>query len=220
MSLLNFARMTVSGTPGTGSLTLNAAVAPFQSFATAGAVSGRSYSYVIVEGTTKFECGHGTYTSAGTLLSRDTVYDASAGAGTHETFTSACQVYITPLSADFLESFELAISDEATAITVATGVMSWFLPYDFTLTEVFLGLGAAQSSSGAVTADMKQNGTTVFTTKPSVGASQNTSLTGTGSVQAVLAITALSKGDKMTVDVSAAGTGAKGGKLVVIGRRT
>lgn len=99
MSTLNLAKMTVSGSPGTGTLTLGAAVAPYQTFAAAGAVDGATYSYVIQENA-KFECGHGVYTASGTTFSRVTVFDSSAGFGTKENFTSAAQVYSAMLSQD------------------------------------------------------------------------------------------------------------------------
>lgn len=97
---LNRAKMSVSGSPGTGTVTLGAAVTPYQSFAAAGAQNGATYSYVIEEGGTKFECGHGTYTSSGTTFSRDTVFDSSAGFGTKESFTSNAVIYMAPLTQD------------------------------------------------------------------------------------------------------------------------
>lgn len=104
MAVLNLVKMTVTNTPGNAaSFTLGVAVAPYQTFAAAGAVDGASYSYVAVEGT-KFECGHGTYTAAGTILSRDTIYDSSAGQGTKETFTANVQIHCTPLKQDLVDA--------------------------------------------------------------------------------------------------------------------
>lgn len=99
-SWLNRAKMTVSGSPGTGTVTLGSAVAPYQSFSGAGAVDGSTYSYVIEEGSTKFECGHGVYTLSGTTMSRVTVFDSSAGFGTKESFTSAATIFMAPLTQD------------------------------------------------------------------------------------------------------------------------
>lgn len=69
--LLNRARMTTS-TTGTGTVTLGAAVTRFATFGEAGAVNATAYIYLIEDGN-DFETGVGTYTSAGTTLSRDTV---------------------------------------------------------------------------------------------------------------------------------------------------
>lgn len=116
------------------------------------------------------------------------------------------------------ESLILAVSDEVTPLTTGTAKLTYYVPYSFVMTEIFIGNTAA-SSSGLVTVNAKQNGTTVFSTQPSIGSGQNTSLSGAGSVPAVLSITALTKGDKMTVDIAAAGTGATGLKVYIVGHR-
>lgn len=96
-SFLNRAKMSVSGTPGTGSVTLNAAVSGFATFAEAGAADATKYTYVIEDGN-DFEIGQGTYTSSGTLFSRDTVYlsKISGVSGTTKlTLTGSATVAIT-----------------------------------------------------------------------------------------------------------------------------
>lgn len=96
-SFLNRAKMSVSGTPGTGTITLNAAVSQFASFAEAGAVNAAKYTYVIEDGN-DFEIGQGTYTSSGTTFSRDTVYlsKISGVAGTTKlTLTTNATIAIT-----------------------------------------------------------------------------------------------------------------------------
>lgn len=82
-----------STTTGTGTLTLGSAVSGFRSFADIG--NANTTCYVILEASesapTHWEVGIGTYTSAGTTLSRDTVLSNDAGttskinlgAGTH-----------------------------------------------------------------------------------------------------------------------------------------
>lgn len=111
---------------------------------------------------------------------------------------------------------EVAISDEATALTTGDAKITFYAPMDATISEVFTGL-STQSSSGAVTADLNKNGSTMFSTKPSIDASEDTSLTGTA---AVLSTTTWTKGDKMVVDLDAAGTGAKGLKMIIRGTRS
>jgi len=107
------------------------------------------------------------------------------------------------------ESWAFALSDETTAITTGTAKLTAYAPRDATIDEVFTGL-SGQSSSGVVTTNIKKNGTTIFSTKPSIDASEDTSLTGTA---AVLSTTTVTKGDKLTFDIDAAGTGAKGLKV-------
>jgi hypothetical protein len=79
-------------TTGTGTLTLSGAVDGFQSFSVIG--NGNTTFYSIVFGAS-FEIGIGTYTSSGTLLSRDTILSSSNsnnavnfGAGTKNVFVT------------------------------------------------------------------------------------------------------------------------------------
>lgn len=63
-------------TAGTGTITLAGAVSNYQSFAVIG--NGNQTYYTIFHQTlSEWEVGIGTYTSAGTLLSRDTVLSSS-----------------------------------------------------------------------------------------------------------------------------------------------
>jgi hypothetical protein len=74
-------------TAGTGSITLGGAVVGFQTFAAVG--DGNVTYYTIAgQGTSEWEVGIGTYTSSGTLLSRDTVLSSSAGGTTKVTFSA------------------------------------------------------------------------------------------------------------------------------------
>lgn len=142
----------------------------------------------------------------------------SLGALATQSTITASQIS-DPTNIKSLESLEVACSNETTTLTTGTSVVTFWIPYNFTATQVFIANGTV-SSSGVVTTNLKQNGTTVFSTNPSIGASQNTSLSGSGSIAAVLSVTSYNQGDKMTVDITAAGTGAAGLKLILIGHRT
>ena len=96
--LVNRAKMTVSGTPGSGAITLGSAVSGFQTFAAAGVSNGDVVSYVIEDGT-GWEYGQGTYTASGTLLTRTTV-QGSSNSGSAISATSGAVVYITALASD------------------------------------------------------------------------------------------------------------------------
>lgn len=103
-SIFNIARMTVTGTPGTGTITLGSAVSSFLSFADAGVTNAKQVTYVIEDGVNR-EMGRGTYTSAGTTLSRDTVLK-STNAGAKISATSAAEVYIAFAAEDVLSFSE------------------------------------------------------------------------------------------------------------------
>lgn len=97
--LANRAKMTVSGTPGTGAITLLAAAAGFDTFANAGVSDGDTVSYFAEDGDA-WEYGVGTYASSGPTLTRTTVGRSSAGAGTPATLTAGAVVGLTALASD------------------------------------------------------------------------------------------------------------------------
>jgi len=97
--LLNLARMTVSGTPGAGTITLGAAVTGFLSFANAGAVNGAVYRYGIRDGNAR-EVGFGTYTASGTTLTRNLTKSTT---GSLLSLTAAAIVTITPAAEDIMK---------------------------------------------------------------------------------------------------------------------
>ena len=117
------------------------------------------------------------------------------------------------LAAAGTEAFQIAMSDYTTALTTGTGKAGWIVPYNCTINEVFIGLAESQSTSGSVTADAKIGSTSIFSTLPSIDANEDTSLTG---VAAVVSTTALTKGQKVTFDITAAGTGAKGLIMTIV----
>lgn len=113
------------------------------------------------------------------------------------------------------ESIGLACSDETTAIT--TGVKTTYrMPYAFTLTGVRSNINTV-SSSGLVTVDIKEGGSTILSTLLSIDASEKTSTT--AATPAVISDAALADDAEITVEVTAAGTGAKGLKVWLIGHQ-
>ena len=128
--LFSLVEMTVSGTPGTGSITLLAATGNNRfTFAEAGVTNGQVVSYVVRDGT-DIEFGIGTYTTSGTSLSRDTVRASkiSGTAGTTKlTLTSAAVVYIDCAAKD------LDVSD-FTEDTAPDGAADFLWMYDTSAT--------------------------------------------------------------------------------------
>lgn len=91
-------------TAGTGTITLAGAATGFQSFSAIGNANQTYYTIAAQTGT-EWEVGIGTYTLAGTTLSRDTVLASSASgakvtfsAGTKDVFVTYPAGYAVPLS--------------------------------------------------------------------------------------------------------------------------
>lgn len=122
-----------------------------------------------------------------------------------------------PTNVKTTESFLVAISDEVTALTTGTAKVTFRIPYAFTVTAIRASLNTV-SSSGLPTFDVKKNGTTVFSTLLSINASAKTSVGAT--TPAVISVPSWADDDEITVDITIAGTGAKGAKLALIGHRT
>lgn len=88
-------KVTVSAPGSTQSITLGSAVTGFQNFSVIG--DGNTTYYTIADQSgNNWEVGVGTYTSSGTLLSRDTVLANSAGTTSRINFSSGTQdVFVT-----------------------------------------------------------------------------------------------------------------------------
>ncbi|MBN9601817.1 MAG: hypothetical protein J0G33_02680 [Afipia felis] len=95
----------VSG--GTGDFVVSAAIAGYQTPASAGAVNSTVYSYRAQSSDlSQWENGFGAYTTSTTTLARTTVTASSTGSKV--SFTSPPNVYITALSADLQNASLLA----------------------------------------------------------------------------------------------------------------
>lgn len=82
-----------TSTTGTGTITLAGAASGFQSFSAAFS-TGSVVDYVLVSGTA-WEIGQGTFTSAGSTLSRDSVHSSSAG-GSKISLAGTSDVFVSP----------------------------------------------------------------------------------------------------------------------------
>lgn len=121
------------------------------------------------------------------------------------------------------EFLTIAVSDETTDITTGTAKVTFRLPYAFNLEHpdgdlpVSASLSTA-SSSGNPTFDINEGGVSILSTKLSIDSGEKTSTT--AATPAVLSDTALAKDAELTIDIDTAGTGAKGAKITLVGRRT
>lgn len=117
---VNRAKVAVAGAPGTGTITLGAAVAGHQTFAEAGVSNGATdVAYVIEDVNYAWEIGLGTYSSTGPTLTRDTVIQSSAG-GTNKINASAnAVVYNSLLAQDASMSSGSTIGGQPVVISSA-----------------------------------------------------------------------------------------------------
>jgi hypothetical protein len=113
--LFTGARMTTA-TTGTGTITLGTAVSGYLTFAGAGVANGNVVSYGIKDGANS-EWGTGTYTAAGTTLTRTVTL--STNANTAINLSGSAEVYITPRKEDLL-----SITETQNANTVFAGPSS------------------------------------------------------------------------------------------------
>lgn len=112
--------------------------------------------------------------------------------------------------------YQVAMSDLLTPIAIATGVAYMRAPRAFTLTAVRASLMVA-SSSGAPVVDINVNGSTILSTKLTIDGSQKTSVTSVA--PAVISSPNIADDDEFTFDIDAAGLGAKGLVVTLIGKQ-
>jgi hypothetical protein len=115
------------------------------------------------------------------------------------------------------EFITVALSDIGTAITTGTAKQTWRAPFALTITAVRASLGTV-SSSGLVTVDVNEAGSTILSTKLTIDASEKTSVT--AATPAVISDPSIADDAELTFDIDAAGTGAKDLKVTLYFHRT
>lgn len=108
----------------------------------------------------------------------------------------------------------IAVSDETTALTTGAAKVTFRMPFAMTLTAVRASVNTV-SSSGAITIDVNEGGSSIFSTLLTIDASEKSSTT--AATAAVISDSALADDAEMTIDIDGAGTGAKGLKVVLLG---
>jgi len=145
--------------------------------------------------------GTGTLTGTFDTQSANTVF---AGPTTGSAATPAFRALVTA-DTDGKVKFEgqYLLGDQTTALTTGTKLtVRW---RGMTLSEVHTFLATA--GTGATTFDLKDDGTSVFSTKPSIDSGEKTSTTGTA---AVISNPTIGDHSEMTMILDAVGTGAAG----------
>lgn len=171
-TLYNRARV-VTATTGTGTMTLGAAVsAAYFTFAEAGVPNSTVVSYVVEDGT-NVEMGVGTYTSAGTTLSRTTVTASKIGgtAGTSKIdLSGSAVVFIDALAADITVP---PASATDTALALFDGTTGRLIKNsDATLGTT--GLNISRSQPGSALNIFATNTSTAASSQSQIGAQSGT----------------------------------------------
>ena len=120
------------------------------------------------------------------------------------------------------ESIIIALGDETTDHTTGTAVVTFRMPYAFTVTEVRLSLAAAATGGTLFTVDINEGGSTILTTKLTTDASETTSTTAATAAVIGGAGPALADDAEITIDIDNIGStnAGKGAKVYLIGNRT
>lgn len=108
----------------------------------------------------------------------------------------------------------VAVSDETTAITTGTAKVTFRSPSTFVVTDIRASL-TTESSSGTPTFDIKENGTTILSTALTIDEGEKTSTT--ASTPLVISSPSIVDDAEITVDITDAGTGATGVKILFYG---
>ncbi|MEP6743830.1 MAG: hypothetical protein ABJB61_15140 [bacterium] len=148
----------------------------------------------------------------GNWISLDTDGTLAANSDTAIASQKAVKAYVDARS----EAIGLVSSDETTALTTGAAKITFRMPYAFTVTGIRSSVNTA-SSSGLVTVDINEGGTSILSTKLSIDANEKTSQT--AATPSVISDSVLADDAEITVDIDAAGTGAKGLKVWLIGHR-
>ena len=117
-----------------------------------------------------------------------------------------------------LQTLSVALSDEYTPLTTGTAKVTIRLPYGMKMTQIPRASVTTASTSGIPTVNIKANGTTIFTTKLTIDATEKTSVT--AAIPAVLATTTFADDTALTFDIDASGTSATGLKVTLYYRTT
>ena len=105
-----------------------------------------------------------------------------------------------------------AVSDETTALTTGAAKITFRMPHAMTLTSVRLSTTTAPTGA-ALIVNIKQGGTSIFSTKPQIDAGATTSVG--SAVTPVISTSSLTDNAVITIDVDQIGSSTAGAGLKV-----
>jgi hypothetical protein len=116
------------------------------------------------------------------------------------------------------EHMIIALSDESSSVlTTGNSKVVFRAPYAMFLYQIPRSSVSQSSSSGLVTVDINEAGTSILSTKLSIDATEKTSTT--AATAAVLSDQNIADDAELTFDIDAAGTGARGLKVTLYYQR-
>ena len=133
-------------------------------------------------------------------------------------------VWSDPENLKHAVALEIAASDETTALSVATDLVTFRMPYAMTLNAGIAGVRGGLTTAGTggslLTVDIHQGGVSILSTKLTFNATATETVTAATPV--VIGTTALTDNAEITVDVDTADSGgvAAGLKIILIGDLT
>jgi len=138
-------------------------------------------------------------------------------AGT-ETLTNKTIAYGSNTITGLPVELVIAASDETTALTTGTAKVTFRMPFAMTVSEVRLGVTTAPTDA-TIIADLNEGGVSIFSTEPTIDATEKTSTT--AAVPAVISDSALADDAEMTIDIDQIGSTIAGAglKVTLIGTR-
>ena len=121
-------------------------------------------------------------------------------------------------SGNLPETIIVCLSDETSDLATGTNIVTFYMPFAMTLTEVRASVNTAPTGS-TIIVDINENDSTILSTKLSIDASENTSSTAASA--AVISDTALADNAKITFDIDQVGSTnpGKGLKVYLKGTR-
>lgn len=154
----------------------------------------------------------------GTILYKGASSWSALATGTSGQFLQTHGAATNPTWANDKLELIIAVSDETTALTTGTAKVTFRMPYAMTLTDVRASVATAPTAS-ALIIDIKESGTTIFSTKLSIDASEKTSMTAVA--PNVLSDTALADDAEITINIDQIGStiAGAGAKVTLIGTR-
>lgn len=108
---------------------------------------------------------------------------------------------------------QIAVSDEATALTAGTSKVTFRAPYAFTLTGVRASVSTAPTGATLLTVDVNESGVSVLSTKLTFDASEKTTVT--AATPAVISDSAIADDAEISIDIDSVGSTVPGAGLKV-----